>query len=718
MCDNYPEGPQTHVPFIYPQNGYRYLTSFQITYFPAAAAAGSRLPSGRALVELGLSGTRFFLHRTDGCTKTPIYVNHEAFWRERSTGTWTIPDRSNLLHIYFKDNRWTIGYGAPLSIGVNPGCSFGPILYQSEEGCSELGNCTSWELVDEGVDATGDYADLLRDNYPSPNFNIINPTYSDRADSDSRGYRSDLIGLNPSRTNLECAAPYKRSNNVLASRTRSPYNTCRQDDGSAQTIFSGCELDYSHFNGCEIGKYYDSDLEACISCSPVLYNSNSVDHVENGNGNENVQLICTGPNDSILVGGEETGGEGVIFCSQPGFYYDGPEKWPYEEGVTLATERRYGRCSPCQGTHGCSQYETTAATCIRSIGSEAAPRKGLPNRHSCSAAREGYFIRPDSDGDRPFVERCPVGEFDQYGNDLEPNRDGNGGSSRRCTEAKNLNPSSINPTSSFCNIKCSPGFVADNLVDFPNSSTTLECRSDNDNPYLDSDNEPFDLQPTFWRQANGQVENHKLNSETLCRAAAASRGLEMWPASGDATSAYPEGCSIPYGEKAHFNPRDTDVLCGGGAARADCLYGLNVPSIWHKRPQMAVRQDGEALSCVARADCADLECGAGMTNHGNGGLCKGNVCTIADDKDTCCSCVADNEPTYEYERISVVSEERQGEAGEDVEGYGDGYYTGNNTQQLCLAAGECMGMLAGAPPPRPSSRGPRRRRGCSSSTTP
>ena len=45
----------------------------------------------------------------------------------------------------------------------------------------------------------------------------------------------------------------------------------------------------------------------------------------------------------------------------------------------------------------------------------------------------------------------------------------------------------------------------------------------------------------------------------------------MWDASPSENSNYPTGCSIPYGTKAHFNTRTTQVECGGGVAEADCL---------------------------------------------------------------------------------------------------------------------------------------------------
>ena len=74
------------------------------------------------------------------------------------------------------------------------------------------------------------------------------------------------------------------------------------------------------------------------------------------------------------------------------------------------------------------------------------------------------------------------------------------------------------------------------------------------------------------RLSTGACETPITTNEE-CIAAATAQGFDppMWDSSPSENDNYPTGCSIPYGTKAHFNARTTQVECGGGTADADCL---------------------------------------------------------------------------------------------------------------------------------------------------
>ena len=69
-----------------------------------------------------------------------------------------------------------------------------------------------------------------------------------------------------------------------------------------------------------------------------------------------------------------------------------------------------------------------------------------------------------------------------------------------------------------------------------------------------------------------------ITTQEECEAAAAEHGKVMLPNSGNEDDRYPEGCSIPYGDRVYFNPSASELPCGGGAGAAggrlpghDCL---------------------------------------------------------------------------------------------------------------------------------------------------
>ena len=78
------------------------------------------------------------------------------------------------------------------------------------------------------------------------------------------------------------------------------------------------------------------------------------------------------------------------------------------------------------------------------------------------------------------------------------------------------------------------------------------------------------------RLSSGNCET-LITTEEECVAAAVAQDFDppMWSSSPGENSSYPTGCSIPYGTKAYFNTRTTQVECGGGIANSDCLCVTN-----------------------------------------------------------------------------------------------------------------------------------------------